>query len=54
MEEASIAAFVAEEDVTFVKEEMREGETDDGFGEAGFGALLPDESTDSQPELRVR
>lgn len=45
----SIAAFVASE-VTFVKEEIRDGETDDGFG----ATLLPDESTDSHPEMRVR
>ena len=65
MEEVSIAAFVTSEDVTFVKEEIRDGETDeDGFGvtllpdetdEDGFGVtLLPDESTDSHPEMRVR
>ena len=44
IEEASIAAFVASEVVTFVKEEMRDGETDDGFG-------VTLESTDSHPEI---
>lgn len=49
IEDVSAAAFIAS-DVTVVKEEIIDGETDDGFGVS----LWPQESMDSHPDTSVR
>lgn len=49
IDDVSIAALFAS-DVTLVNEEIRDGETDEGFGVS----LFPDESTESHPDKRVR